>query len=361
MDSVFISSIQRDFEEIREAARRAVESLGMRPLMAETVGARDASPQRGLLDVVARADVFLLILGSRYSKPTEDEFDEARRLAKPVLVLRQSGDASPEQDEFVERVAGGWRGGRLWGTFTDSSEVGFAVVQALTNLRSEATTADLGPQAQRRARELVEGSRGGGSMARTSYVPLLAAPLLDAVALERPDLRDRVASLARDHQLVSQSVGIDARVSGAGIALHQAGTYTADPLLAIGADGSVTATFSVAGDDQFGGMRVDPTRLRDGVVGTGALARAAWEMLDEREAVQQVAVAAAIPDAQHKVFGASTGGSSIQMGSFGMPNAVIVPDPARIVRRAEVGTSDVAKRLVAEIHRVFGDAGAVER
>src|SRR3954470_19842696 len=114
MDSVFISSIQRDFEHIRLSVKRAVESLGLHPLMAESAGARDASPQRALLDLVARADVFLLVLGPRYSKPTEDEFDEARRRARPILVLRQAGEAEPEQEAFADRVAGGWTGGRLW-------------------------------------------------------------------------------------------------------------------------------------------------------------------------------------------------------------------------------------------------------
>jgi hypothetical protein len=118
MDSVFISSIQRDYGDVREAARRAVDSVGMRPVMAETAGARDASPQRALLDLVARADVFLLIAGPRYSKPTEDEFDEARRRAKPILVLRQVGEADSEQNAFADRVAGGWTGGRLWGRST---------------------------------------------------------------------------------------------------------------------------------------------------------------------------------------------------------------------------------------------------
>ena len=86
-----------------------------------------------------------------------------------------------------------------------------------------------------------------------------------------------------------------------------------------------------------------------------------WDALDEREAIQQFAVALAIPEAQHKVFGTSTGSSSIQMGSFGMPNAVVVPEPARVVRRAEAGSAELAARLVAEARRVFADAGAVDR
>ena len=362
---MFISSIQRDFADVRQAAGRAVESLGMRPLMAESAGASPASPQRALLDLVARADVFLLILGPRYSQPTEDEFDEARRLAKPILVLRQNTDSEPDQEAFADRVAGGWRGGRLWGTFNEATDVGFAVVQALTNLRSQATASDLRPAAQERAHELVAGGRstgvGSGSIARIAHAPLLAEPILDAVVLGRPDLGETIAALARQHRLVPQSIGVETRVSAAAVALHQSGSYGGDPLLTIGTDGAVAAAFSVAGDDPFGGMRVEPARLHDGIVAAGGLARAVWERLDDREAVQQVAVAVAIPEAQHKVFGASTGRNSIQMGSFGMPNLIAVPEPPRVVRRAEIGSGELADRLVAEVQRIFADAGAIER
>jgi hypothetical protein len=368
MDSVFISSIQRDYGDVRQAARRTVESLGMRPVMAETAGARDASPQRALLDLVAHADVFLLILGPRYSKPTEDEFDEGRRRAKPILVLRQVGEAEPEQNAFADRVAGGWTGGKLWGSFNDASDVGFAVVQALTNLRQQTGGADRGPEAQARARELAVGRRQGGSgygssIARVAFVPVAGEPLLDALALDRRDLGDDVAALVRQHRLVAQSVGIESRVTAAGVGIHPAGGYAnADPLISVGSDGAVVAAFDVGGTDQFGGMRVDPQRLAHGIAAAGSFARAAWDMLDEREIVQQVAISLAIPEAQHKVFGASTGGNSIQMGgAFGSRLEVVVPDPPRIIRRAEVGSDESVARLLAEVRRVFADAGAVQR
>lgn len=364
VESVFISSIERDFGEVRMAVKRAVESLGMRPLMAETAGASVTSPQRALLDLVARSDIFLLILGPRYSQPTEDEFNEARRLARPILVLRQAIDAEPEQEAFVERVAGGWTGGRLWGPFDDAADVGFAAVQALTNLRNVSSAVDHAPVAQQRAHDLLHSPHRGdsrqGSIARVAHVPLSGEPLLDAVALDRAGLGDEAAGLARIHHLVAQTVGIDARVTAAGISLHEVGGYANNqPLVSVGSDGAVVVAFGVGGDDQFAGMRVDPGRLGAGIRNAGLFARAAWDMLDEREMVQQVAVAVAIPDAQYKVFGASTGGSSIQMGGFGLSD-LVVPVPARVVRRAEVGSDELSTRLMAEVRRVFADAGAAQ-
>src|SRR4051794_18565555 len=123
MQAVFVSSIQRGYEDVRGAVRRAIEALQMRPLMAETAGARPVSPQRALLDLVAEADIVVLILGPTYSKPTEDEFDEAKRLGKPIVVLKQDVDPEPEQRAFIERVEGGWVGGLLRKSFEDADDV----------------------------------------------------------------------------------------------------------------------------------------------------------------------------------------------------------------------------------------------
>lgn len=136
VQAVFISSIQSGYADVRAAVRRGVESLGMRPLMAELASVHAESPQRALLDLVGAADIFLLIIGAGYSRPTEEEFEEARRLGKPILVLREEGELEPAPAGFLERGAGGWQGGSLWGTFTTPPEAGFAAVQALTNLAS---------------------------------------------------------------------------------------------------------------------------------------------------------------------------------------------------------------------------------
>jgi hypothetical protein len=85
-ETVFISSVIGGFEAVRQAAREAVESMGMRPVMAEMAGARPQSPQHALLGEVADAGVYLLLLGARYGEPdssgispTEEEFEEAKR------------------------------------------------------------------------------------------------------------------------------------------------------------------------------------------------------------------------------------------------------------------------------------------
>lgn len=365
VQQVFVSSIQRDFGDVRQAARGAIESLGMHPLMAETAGAHPTSPQRALLDFVARCDFFLLLVGPRYSEPTEDELKEAFRLSKTVLVLRQEGDLEDEQQAFLGRVAGGWSGGKLWGTFAGAADAALAVVRALTNAAAGSAQEDLLPAAQARAGELsgdVGGGRQTGSLARIAMVPAVRGVLLDAVALDRPDLGDQVAGLVRARGLVPQSVGIRSSVSRGGVAVAPVGQYANTPPIAfVGSDGAVVCEFSVAGDDKFfGSSRIVPDRLRDGIVAAGTLALDVWSGIDEREEVQQVAVSVAIPEAQHKVFGVGSNSSSISMGS-GLPQLVVVPSPAVVVRRGEVASDGLAARLVAEVKRVFADARAVDQ
>jgi hypothetical protein len=358
---VFISSIQRGYEDVRDAVRRAVESLDMRPLMAEGAGAHAESPQRALLDLVARCDVFLLLIGPRYSRPTEDEFNEANRLGKPILVLRENGELEPEQQAFLERVAGGWSGGRMWGTYDGASDVALAAVKALANTGGRAE--ELAPAAQARAEALAgvtgEGGRFG-SIARLAFAPLVLGTLLDAVALDRPGLADAIADLVRAHHLVDHSVGIKSALTRDGITISPTGSYANAPASAlVAADGAVMCEINVAGDDQFGSSRVDPDRLRAGVAAAGAFALAVWGHIDEREEVQQVAVALAIPEAQHKVFGAPRGNKSTLSMGWGLPQIVAVPKPPAIVRRAEVAGDQLAARFVAEVKRVFADSNAV--
>jgi hypothetical protein len=364
VQSVFISSIQRGYTDVRTGVRRAVESMGMRPLMAELAGASPASPQRALLDLVGQSDLFLLLVGPRYSSPTEQEFEEARKLGRPIIVLRQEGDLEPDQQAFLERVAGGWSGGRLWGTFTDATDVGFAAVKALTNLKEGPGREERAQAARARALKLAAGDRTSGYIARGSgarivFVPLVAEILLDAVALDEADLGDQIADLARQERVIPHSVGIEPRVSREGVSLELTAGHLSQPgTVTVGPDGAVVSHAEVGGDDELAGTRIDPALLRAGVQRTGAFALRVWERIDRREAAQQVASCVAVLDAQYKVFGLPSGTRSYSLGMT-LPETVVVPEPPSVVRRADVATEELAERVVAEVRRHYADAGAV--
>jgi hypothetical protein len=251
------------FEAIRQVAREAVESVGMRPIMAELSGASAASAQRALLDDVARADVYLLILGERYGtpgasglSPTEEKFEEAQRRHKPIVVMRQDVQMEPRQRKLLERAGGRWEEGQKWEAFSDERDLALKIVRALTRLWQMGNVRELAPLAQQRAHALAHGERqlgygGYGSHARVALVPLVDVTLLDEIALDDQGLPDRLAELARLSRLVPQALGIKQKVSRSGISLTSATERRSDTTVTIevGNDGAIFVEGSVAGDD----------------------------------------------------------------------------------------------------------------
>lgn len=364
--SVFISSVVRGFEEIRERAAEGVERLEMHPLRSERLAASSDSPRRALLDQVAAADLYLLLLGERYGdaepSPTEEEYEEAMRLHKPILILAQEGPRDPRQERFLSRVRGSWGDGALSGTFSGAEDVAAAVAGALG--RQQAGIVEDAPASQEKAKELAHGSdRSGGSggvAARVALVPLRQTTLLDPEGLDAPGLGDDLAATLRGTGLVPQRIGLDARVSGAGVQLRGTDADAwVTPAATVLTSGAVVVVGSVAVEDApLGFSLVDPERLENLICQSGRFAKATWDRIDRQDEVSQVAVAAAIPQASYKGFGRGSG-SSMTM-SMNLPSVVVAPDPAEILPRGQIDGERLARRIVAAIRRVFDDAGAVQ-
>jgi hypothetical protein len=108
-------------------------------------------------------------------------------------------------------------------------------------------------------------------------------------------------------------------------------------------------------------MRIVPERLEEAIRGAVAFAESTWQRLDPRGEVQEVAVTLAIPEAQHKSWGQGRGGNTISMGGmFSLPEIAIAPHPARVLRRADLAREETVGGLLAEMRRLFVDAGAVD-
>jgi hypothetical protein len=183
VETAFISSVQRDFGDVREAAARAAQAYGIRVLMAERAAA-GGSPHGALLSLVRDADVFIMILGARYgdaargeTSPTEDEFNEAVRIGLPILVFVQSCDRDPRQAEFLQRVRGAWAEGNLTADFTGADDIGMQVMTGLRRLEQQAASSAARPRAEQRADDLAHGPThggfSGGSSVRVAYAPLI--------------------------------------------------------------------------------------------------------------------------------------------------------------------------------------------
>ena len=365
VDVVFISSAIDGFEAVREAAANAVMASGMHPVRSEELSAAPASSQRTLLDQVGAAEYYLLLLGARYGEtgagvtsPTEDEYGEAARLGKPILVLVQETELEPRQREFLERIRGNWGEGVFYGTFADAGDVGAKVAEALA--RQRAGINEDGPAAQEAAIALATASDhsawGDPASVRIAFVPLRQTVLLDAMALDDEVLADDLIAALRNGGAIPQSVGISAEVSADGVRLGP-GAQQRGPEARVHADGGISITASVAAEGMLGGMQIDPIRLGSFLVEAGRSAQFIWDRIDARSEVGRVAVTVAILDAQHLAYGVSTG--SVSMGGS-VPPIVVAPNPPTLVPRAQLDQEALSRQLQASIKRVFADAGRVQ-
>jgi hypothetical protein len=365
VEAVFISSVIGGFEAVREAAATAVTASGMHPVRSEELSAAPASSQRALLDQVGASEFYLLLLGTRYggtsvgvTSPTEDEYNEAARLGKPILVLVQETELEPRQREFLERIRGNWGEGVFYGRFADAGDVGAKVAEALARQRAGIT--EDGPAAQERAMALAtpDDRSGWGDPAsvRIAFVPLRQTTLLDAMALDDGGLADDLIAALRSGGTIPQSVGISAEISASGVKLGP-GPQQRGPEARVDADGSISISASVAAEGMLGGMQIDPIRLGFFLIEAGRSAQLIWERIDIRSEVGRVAVTVAVLDASHLAYGASSG--SVSMGGS-VPPTVIAPNPPTLVPKAQLDQEALARQLQASIKRVFADAGRVQ-
>lgn len=369
-DSVFISSIQTDFEDVRASAREGVESFGCRALMAETAGASPGSSRAALLDLVERADVLLLIVGPRHGdpgasgrSPTEEEFDHARSLGKDILVLVQDGPRDAEAEAFLQRVQGTWESGYYAPRFTEAGQVLGLVVRSLRELEERRSAGVAGPAAIERARQLVSSDQrgsAGGARLRVAFVPVGSPTLLDAVALEDAGLADRLIAEARAAGVLDQAVGVSPSVSSDGVALQaddQRGWVPTKILVA--ADGAIAVEADVAAEGMLGSGQIDHDRVVDLVECSSAYAQRIWSQLDDRDRVRQAAAVVGVPEAEMKLYVTKATGTSSRI-PMGNPTQVTAPEPPIVVRREDVGAEATTERLVVSLKRAFADLGAVD-
>lgn len=364
MTTVFVSSIQAGFETERAAAKAAIDSLSMRPLMAETRGAADASPRRALLDLVAAADLVVLIVGPRYSSPTEDEYNEAIRLGKPVFVLVQTTEREPAAQEFLDRISAGWSAGRLYEQFTTPHELSLSIVRCLQQHAAQPSHAAALATAEERARDLASSASSDRTYAEHDIavvaVPATGSSMLTATNLVAA-LGDQIAGAVRAAGLSTQSDGLDVQVRATGVTIaltSQRGSGT--PLAAVHADGAIVAMVSARGDGTFAGSVIDPDRLAEGIARAARFMCAVWEQIDDRREVDYVLTTLGVQNASQRSFGKSPQGNSISMGGMmRLPDAVVAPDPPERVRIGQLGSDEWVSRLVAALRLVYADAGAL--
>lgn len=371
VERVFVSSVANGFEGERGAARTAIESLQLMPLMFETQPSRAEPSKYALLPLVEKADVVVLILGPRYGwlmpngkSPTEDEYDHALKTNTPVLAFVQEGiEPEPEQKAFIDKVSGGWDEGHFRTLFKDPHDLLAKIVAALNQHRQSGTSRENQPQAQARALELATRklTRGSSSscLVRVVIVPVGDLRLIDALVLDDGSLSDRAAAALRSVGLADQSAGIEHSASSSGLALSVGRDYDAARVV-IGADGGVLVEARAASDSgsgfSLGSMVLSYPAAQELIEKAGSLAHAVWSLLPDGDRVRQVASAVSLPEGAQPFSLTGVVGNSVS-GVLLPGEAVVAPDPASITPRSAVGGDEWTRRLAVHLKQALVDRG----
>jgi hypothetical protein len=133
------------------------------------------------------------------------------------------------------------------------------------------------------------------------------------------------------------------------------------PSVTVFPDGTVVAEGGAHDDDLMGGMAFAEDRVLEFVAATARFTQAAWDRIDRRGVIRNVAVGLALLDASMKGWRSHTSSPSASMSLGGqVPSTLVVPAADFVVARGELAASDTMRRLVLEAKRFFIDAGRVQ-
>lgn len=140
MRKIFISSVVSGFEAYREAARKAIELMGDRPVMCEDFGARPYASDIACISEVEFSDVYVLIMGEKFGyatatgeSVTQMEFRAAKAAGKPVLAFIQQCSMDERQTAFRKEVED-FTAGFFRGSFNTPEELKDVVVKSVRQL-----------------------------------------------------------------------------------------------------------------------------------------------------------------------------------------------------------------------------------
>jgi hypothetical protein len=108
----FVSSVMAGMSEERQAVAAGVRTVGLRAVLFEEFGGRDADPEEAYLAEVEEADIYVGILGSRYGKPlksrysaTHAEYLQAEKHGLRMAVWTSAAtDREGHQQAFLDEI-----------------------------------------------------------------------------------------------------------------------------------------------------------------------------------------------------------------------------------------------------------------
>jgi len=368
---VFISSVIDAYEAFRAAAAQGVEDAGGEPVMVERLPSLTVSPRNACLDGVGASDVYLVLIGARagWTTPggavaTEEEFDEAARLARPVLVFIQDvKDRETRAAQFARRVCD-YVGGRFRTEFTDTDGLRSQVAAAVRAVRR---TMDLPLSDPSRVLALLgpKQEQAYGASVRLALVTERAGEIVSPERLESPGLlRDlyeighernvhffdysasKEPHLSRDGALaISQRSEHGRERSAADLLLSESGELVLETAIASGGGSDSMLAFSSITEKDL-----------QAALGTEfAFAAHILDALDPHERYSALWAGAAIFGAEHCYLYRNPPSSRSRPIRTGDAGPVVAEKKPRKVARAQLRSGEAEiQRLISLFRRLLG-------
>ena len=103
---IFISSAMVELEQDREIACETINEMTFNSTMFELFPAMSESPSETYLEKVRECDIFVLLLWKKFTGAVQQEYEEAIKKNKPVLIfLKDLKNEEKRQKELVNFIS----------------------------------------------------------------------------------------------------------------------------------------------------------------------------------------------------------------------------------------------------------------
>ncbi len=377
---VFVSSVMENFAEYREAAAIGIRRAGCEPVRAEDFPAQSTSPRTACLDGVRSADALVLILGERYGfvgpsglAATEEEYREALKTDKPVLVFIQAGVIhEPRQASLIANIQG-YVDGHWRKAFRGSSELAELVEDAVKAADLDAVPLRGSQAAARRVRsELTDGFTNGTDavVLRTVWATLRNEEVIDPLELDDGEFKRVLLRIGHEcvPPVFDYACGKRSFVETSRIRINQGdiqnwGGTEHFAAVEISVQGTMVVTQGVTGaedrrdtlDHHLSAHVIDPNVLQAQMKQAWAFAAGWWKERDPYLRHDRLLYNVGLYNIGHRVFGPPPrAGEPITVPFVPLDGPLIVFDSPRTVSRASLDVSDdEVARAISLIGRRF--------
>lgn len=365
---IFISSVITGFEDYRTAARRAVELLGLDPVMAEDLPAQPVTPQQACLEGVRMSDLYVGVLGPRYGtpaasgrSPTEEEFEEARGLSKPVLLFATRERMEEAQAALLDRIKS-WDEGVLYARFETPEQLKDEITRALAGRISPRRVLSLDLAGEMLGDLLGSVDQIDGDVTVGLAVvadlahPLIELSQIDELAGQVSEAAEALPGFAGEFRTLAKERSAEAYT----------GHYRREATLEVFDDGRMVSGLPLTSDrlDLASGFIIDAQNVQSSLMAVIEAFDRTLAWLDRRGIVSRVYLQGRLKGVRMKMFAdlPIEPVNSMEVPSHDLPDPMPFPSrPLQLGRPQLARAAEVASTLRGTISRLFASATEARR